>query len=158
MLSLIQTGTIPFAADVDTVALPNHLAESLWGVDASTVEVQGSCVAFTRRMFRLVSNWNVLVPFESGDLTVDIATRQVRYRVSIRELVFLGTGMVGVLTIFLLMSRNPWALLFVPCAWLWLVGVNLLIGITRFKNFVARAVATAPHEARQSNWTASFRK
>jgi hypothetical protein len=38
---------------------------------ASTVVIEGSHIAFTGGMFRLITNWNVLVPFGYGDLTVD---------------------------------------------------------------------------------------
>lgn len=156
--SLTLTGTLHLNSDVDLTALPNHLAECLWSVNASTVEIQGNSVAFTRRMFRLVSNWNVLVPFESGDFTIDAYTHQIRYRVSIRELVLLGTAMVGLMTVFVLMSPNRQALLFMPLMWLWLVGGNLAIGIFRFKSFVGRAVGTAPHVTQQSTWTHSWQK
>ena len=90
--SLTLTGNLSFDAKIDPAALPSHLANCLWSVKASTVEIQGDSVVFTRRMFRFVSNWNVLVPFESGDLTIDAGSHQVHYRVSIRELVLLGTG------------------------------------------------------------------
>jgi len=151
--SLTRTGSLPFDNDVDPTALLNHLADCLWKVAASTVEIQGNRVAFTRRMFRLVSNWNVLVPFERGDLTVDVDTREVRYCVSIRELVLFGTGLVGLLTVLLLASRPPQPLWALPIMWLWLVGGNLSIGIFRFKRFVARAIRTAPHGAPNSTWT-----
>ncbi|MGD0509987.1 MAG: hypothetical protein ABSA27_19465 [Terriglobales bacterium] len=138
---------------MDPTSLLNHLAECLWKVAASTVEIQGNRVLFTRRMLRLVSNWNVLVPFERGDLTVDADTREVRYCVSIRELVLWVTGMLVVATIIILKSSAWQALLFVPLMWLWLVGGNLSLGIFRFKRFVARAIRTAPHGALNSTWT-----
>ena len=152
--SLTRTGSLPFDNDVDPTALLNHLADSLWKVAASTVEIQGNRVVFTRRMFRLVSNWNVLVPFERGDLTVDADTREVRYSVSIRELVMFGTGMVALMAILATVSGAPKPiLLFMPFMWLWLVGGNLGIGIFRFKSFVARAIKTTPHGAPTSTWT-----
>jgi hypothetical protein len=151
--SLTRTGSLPFDNDVDPTSLLNHLAECLWKVAASTVEIQGNRVLFTRRMLRLVSNWNVLVPFERGDLTVDADTREVRYCVSIRELVLWVTGMLVVSTIIILKSSAWQALLFVPLMWLWLVGGNLSLGIFRFKRFVARAIRTAPHGALNSTWT-----
>lgn len=157
--SLARTGSLPFDNDVDPTALLNHLADCLWKVSASTVEIQGNRVVFTRRMFRLVSNWNVLVPFERGDLTVDADTREVRYCVSIRELVLLGTGMVALMATFVLASGAPKPLLlFMPFMWLWLVGGNLGIGLFRFKNFVARAITTAPHSIPTSAWTHRWQK
>ena len=152
--SLTRTGSLPFGNDVDPTALPNHLADCFWKVAASTVEIHGNRVVFTRRMFRLVSNWNVLAPFERGDLTVNADTREVRYCVSIRELVLLGTGMVALMAIFAMASHAPKPiLLFMPLMWLWLVGGNLGIGLFRFKSFVARSIATAPHAAPSSTWT-----
>ena len=74
--SLTLTGNLPFDAELDPIALVNHLASCLWNVNATTVDIHGNRVVFTRRMFRLVSNWNVLVPFERGDLTVDPDNRQ----------------------------------------------------------------------------------
>jgi len=109
-------------------------------------------------MFRFVSNWNVLVPFESGDLTIDAGSRQVHYRVRIRELVLLGTGMVGLMTVFLLASPSHPPLLLMPLMWLWIVGANLAIGIFRFKRFVGHALGTAPHLTGQSAWTHSWQK
>lgn len=156
--SLTLTGALSFDAEIDPAALPDHLANCLWSVKASTVEIQGNSVVFTRRMFRFVSNWNVLVPFESGYLTIDAYSRQVHYRVSIRELVLLGTGMVGLMTAFLLASPTHPPLLLMPLMWLWLVGANLAIGIFRFKRFVDRALGTAPHLTRQSAWTHSWEK
>ena len=149
--SLTRTGIIPFDSDLDPAALPRHLADSLEQADASTVEIQGNCVAFTAGVFRLVGNWNVLVPFGSGDLTVNADFRQVRYRVSIRQLVLIGTTFVGIMSVFIVMSHVWQPLLFVPLMWLWLVGANVAIGISRFERFVGRAIATAPHLTPQSS-------
>lgn len=153
---LTLTGNLSFDAETDAGALPNHLANCLWSVKASRVEILGNRVEFSRRMFRFVSNWNVLVPFESGDLTIDADSRQIHYRVNFRELVLAGTGMVGVMTVFLWTSPAP-LLLIVPFMWLWLVGANLAIGIFRFKQFIGRAVGTAPHLTQQSDrWVHNF--
>jgi hypothetical protein len=146
---------LSFDAEIDPTALANHLANCLRSVKASTVEILGNRVVFTGGIFRLVSNWNVLVPFGSGDLTIDADSRQVHYCVSFRELALLGTAMVGLATVFILASPNRLPLLFVPLMWLWLVGGNVALGIFRFKRFVGRALATAPHLTRQPAWTHS---
>jgi hypothetical protein len=145
MFSLVRTGTLSLDADIDVSALPTHLAECLRGVDAKKVEIQGNCVAFRGGMFRLVGKWNVLVPFESGDLTVEASGCQIRYRLSVRQLVVFGTGAVVIMTLLILKSSMWQPLLLVPLMWLWIVGGNLAIGIARFKNFIRRAAATAPH-------------
>ena len=116
-------------------------------------------MTFTRRMFRFVGSWNVLVPFESGDLIVDADARQIRYSLSIRQLVLFGTATVAVMSAFMLMSPVWQPLLFMPVMWLWLVGGNVAIGIYRFERFVGRAVASAPRLKQQSaRWVHSFPK
>lgn len=151
VFSLTRTGSLPFDAEVDVASLPNHLAGRLRAVKASTVEIEGNRVVFTRRMFRLVSNWNVLVPFESGDLTVDPYKRLVTYRVSIRELVFFGTGVVLVMTLIMAKLSAWQPILFMPLMWLWLVVGNLLIGVFQFKGFLARAISNAPCSVTQTS-------
>jgi len=83
----MHTGDVSFDDEVDLLVLPTHLAACLRDVKARAVEIEGNHIAFTGGMFRLVSNWNVLVPFGYGDLTVDASTRQVHYRLSSRQLV-----------------------------------------------------------------------
>jgi len=76
--------------------------------------------------------------------------RQVLYRVSIRRLVYVSTAMVGVMTVFILMSHIWQPMLLIPIMWLWFVGGNLAIGIPRFEHFIDRAIASAPHYIRSS--------
>ena len=141
---LSLAGRRPFKSD--TTRLPSHLADCLRNVQASTVEIQGDRVVFTRRMSRFVSNWNVLAPFESGELTID--GREVRYGINFRQLILLGTMMVGVATIFMLNTPVHPPLFLLPLMWLWLVGVNLLIGIIRFERFLDRALTSASPTSR----------
>jgi hypothetical protein len=150
MLSRTRTGTLSFDGEIDSTALPAHLADSLRDAHASTVETQGNCVTFTRRMFRFLGNWNVLVPFETGNLIVDADARQIRYSLSIRQLVLFGTATVAVMSAFMLMSPVWQPLLAMPVIWLWLVGANAAIGIYRFEMFVSRTVASAPRLTQQS--------
>jgi hypothetical protein len=158
MFPLVRTGTLPLDTDIDAASLPIHLAECLRCVDARKVEIQGNCVAFEGGMFRLVGNWNVLVPFESGDLRVEASSCQIRYTLSIRQLVLFGTGAVVIMS-FIILKMSMWQpLLVLPLMWLWLVGVNLAIGIARFKNFLRRASATAPHLARKAPWNLTWRE
>jgi hypothetical protein len=150
MFSFTHTGAASFNPEVDLPALPLHLADCLRSVHARSVETEGNRVAFTGGLFRLVSNWNVLVPFGFGDLTVHIDAREVRYRLSFRQLVFAGTALVGLIaafavSAFLASGSSSWQpLLFIPLLWIWLVVVNLTIAIPRFKDFVRRAIETAP--------------
>lgn len=149
MLSFTRSGTLYMGADIDVAGLPTHLADRLDQASASTVDVQGQRVMFTAGMFRPVTNWNVLVPFDSGVITVDATARQVLYEVSCRRLVLLGTGMVCLMTVFILLSPARQLILAIPIMWLWLVGGNLVLGTIRFESFLGRAIASAPQISRQ---------
>jgi hypothetical protein len=150
MLSSTRSGILYMGADIDVAGLLTHLADRLDQASASTVDVQGQRVMFTAGMLRLVTNWNVLVPFDSGVITVDAAARQVLYEVSCRRLILLGTGMVCLMTVFILFARVWGAILAMPIMWLWLVGGNIVLGKLRFEGFLGRAIASAPHICRPS--------
>lgn len=148
MLALTKTQTVSFDQEVDSASLPEHLALCLRSVDADTVEVMGNRVTFTGGMFRLVWNWNVLVPFGSGDLTVDSDTCEVRYTLSFRQLVLVATAMTAVMAAFVLALsglREALGVAFaLPLMWFFVVFGNLALGFARFQSFVSRAIATAP--------------
>jgi|KBSMisStandDraft_5_1062788.scaffolds.fasta_scaffold492285_2 hypothetical protein len=140
------TGRLQVKVEVDTTALPSHLADCLRDVHASTVEIVGNRVTFTGRYHRFMSNWSVLVPFDSGELTIE--GYELRFQVNFRQMVLIGTVMVGLMPV---LWRNnlvhPLPLFVFPLAWLWLVGGNLLVGILRFKRFLHRALMSAsPHQ------------
>ena len=144
--------TVYFDVNIDLIALPAHLADCLRRLDARAVEVVKNRVSFTGGFFRLVNNWNVLVPFGFGDLTIDSNARHITYRLSFRQLVIYATVGVAIIAGFILYASyaSPsWgAVLLIPGMWIWLVGGNLFIGIRRFENFLRRAIATAPRLTR----------
>ena len=148
----MHTGDVPFDDGVDLTVLPTHLAKCLRDVRAHAIEIEGSHIAFAGSVFRLVSKWNVLVPFGYGDLTVDAITRQVHYRLSSRQLVIPATVVSVGLAVFAIVgmtgSRDwPWQpILAIPLIWVWIVGGNLAIGLWRFQRFLRRAVSTAPRQ------------
>ena len=142
---LTYSGSVDFDSAIDSAALPMHLRDCLLQEHASSVELRGNRVEFTAGLFRMVGSWNVLVPFGSGDLTVDPEHRQVRYSLSARQFVLLGTVMVSLISGFMLFgTRSLTSLAFIPFMLLWLVGGNLVIGVPRFHNFVRRALSSAP--------------
>lgn len=111
--------------------LPTHLADCLRGVKAHAIEIEGNHIAFTGGMFRWLSNWNVLVPFGYGDLTVDASTRQVHYRLSSRQLVIPVTVLTIVLAIFGIVQMTA------PRSWPWqlILAIPLLLGMARRRQF-----------------------
>ena len=148
MLSLSKTETVSFDREVDTAVLPEHLAMCLRGVEAEDVHIVANRVTFRGGVFRMVWNWNVLVPFGFGDLMVDSDNCEVRYTLSYRQLVVFATGVVTVMLVFvsvLSAFRNLGILLVLLLMWFFMVFGNLGIGFARFRSFVDRALASAPH-------------
>jgi len=141
----MYTRAIGFNGDVDAAMLPAHIADGLRRMDARAVEVNENHVSFTGGIFRLVGNWNVLVPFGFGDLTVDSDAHHIRYRVSFRQLVIGTTVIVGIMGGFIWYESRSWqGLLFIAVGWMWIVGGNCALGISRFESFLRRVIATAP--------------
>ena len=139
-----RTGSLQFGDDLDSFGLPAHFAGVLQKVDAREVKVYGDRVEFKGGIFRLVSSWNILVPFGSGIVTIRPELRQVTYQVSCLQLVCVATVAVVIMSLFILSSVGWQPLLVIPIAWLWLVAGNLLIGIPRFERFIRRALADVP--------------
>jgi hypothetical protein len=144
MTAFTRTGRLQFGDDLNPSALPAYFASVLRKVNAREVKVYGDRVEFNGGIFRLVSSWNVLVPFGSGIVTIHPDIRQVQYQVSCLQLVFVVTVAVGIMSLFILSSAGWQPLLVIPIAWLWLVGGNLMIGIPRFERFIRRALADIP--------------
>jgi hypothetical protein len=142
----MYTRVLNIGNEVDSAALPLHLADCLRGVHARDVTTEANQVRFTGGIFRFVNSSNILVPFGYGDVTIDANRRLVQYRLSFRQL------MIVVLAVTLLVpisaaieSRDYGFLPAIPLFWLFLVGANLAIGLGRFESFLQRAIETAPH-------------
>jgi len=148
MSFLITTGTETFNLSVDPSLLPAHLAVCLRSVDAEVVEVLGNRVIFKPGAFLLVSNWNVLVPFDSGEFTVDASAREIRYSLRFRQLVVFTAISLCCMAAFLLLVSHPksqfGALLALPFLGFIMIFGNLAIGLERFRGFVRRAIGSAP--------------
>jgi hypothetical protein len=141
----MYSGTISFGVGIDPQSLPAHLASCLRRVEARRVTIEDNRVTFRAGVFRLVGSWNALVAFGFGDLTVDSSARQVRYRLSFRQLVVIATLLVGLMAASILHTLpSHQSLWFVPFAWASLVGMNLAIGIPRFETFIRQSISTAP--------------
>jgi len=135
------------------VALADRLIETfgreLRRLSPSELNVSGGTVSFRAGVFRLVSNWNLLVPISRGEIVVAPANDgvSVRYTISFRQLVTVATIMIVIMMVMICSSEGSQAL---PLAvfggsimWLWLVGMNLAIAIPRFRRFVRKCVESA---------------
>src|ERR1700688_844562 len=95
MPMLMKSGKVDFDHEIAPSLLPALLAKCLRSVDADAVEITNNRVTFKGGVFRFVTNWNVLVSFGFGDVTVDSETREVAYGLSYQQLVIFYATIVG---------------------------------------------------------------
>lgn len=139
------SGCIPLDLITDLARLPAHLATCLQGVSARSVQITGHQVSLKGGILRMVDNWNLLVPFGSGAVSVDPIHRRLCYQLDARQLLVFASAL-PVLLVFVAVANGGSAemLLAALVIWLWLVGGNLLIGIPRFRRFLRKTLTSAP--------------
>ena len=149
MPMLMKSGKVDFDHEIDASLLPAHLAKCLRSVDADAVEITNNRVTFKGGVFRFVTNWNVLVSFGFGDVTVDSETREVAYGLSYQQLVIFYATIVGLSAGLILAFGGIRGLPKVILTLLLFVSVagfmNLALRISDFERFLRRSIATAPH-------------
>lgn len=145
----MYTRTVSLSCEVDQRMLPAHLADCLRQINARTVKIDKDLVSFTGGVFGAGGRGDILIPFGFGDLTIDSNSRQLRYRLSFRQL-FIGTTVLVAFIVGLTSYWYRWwdGLIVGIIGWVWLVGLNLFIGLPRFRKFVHSAIETAPHTNR----------
>jgi hypothetical protein len=103
-------------------------------------------IMFRAGIFRLVSGWNILLPFSSGRIDVqdNRDSIHIKYKLSTLELLI---GVTLMMIVFLAtashknfnftMTQRMWLLVF---GWIWLFGMNYMIGLVRFPRWLRRGL------------------
>ena len=111
---------------------------------AGTVAREGPKLTFEVPFFRLVSNLNLLVAIDKGEISVrfDERTLTVVYGVSFKRMLVVVTLMVLCLGGFMASQGLPWlgAGALVVGSWLWLFGMNVIIFLLRFRFWIKQTV------------------
>ena len=133
--------SVQLPPQVDESHLLRHVATCLQHVEARNICVNNDSVVFTGGVFRMVTTWNVLVPFDRGEFAVSADSRTLSYRLSYRHLLLISTVMVVWVGMFMFVSHLPVPfLLLLPLMWGWLFGANLALGKNRFDRFARRSL------------------
>jgi hypothetical protein len=110
----------------------------LQNTKASTIAIHENRIDFTVHFFQLVSNWNLLVPIDSGSIVFRERDHMidVEYDISFRRWFFIVTGTVLIVLVLVLLfavdPRGGVSVLFLTLAWLFLLGSNYFIAALRF--------------------------
>jgi hypothetical protein len=148
---LTISGSLDFADGVDPADLLSHLADCMRAVKGRDVAIEGDTVSFRGGFFRFMvdrQEGNLLNAFGHGDLTVDSARRQVRYRLSVRQLVGINTVVWGFVAIMMLRTPEAPAPIGPVLLWIVIVGGTTLHGLFRFRSFLRKVLDAAPVSAR----------
>ncbi len=132
-----------------------RLQDLLSEAKASEVFVDGDTVGFTNRFIRMVSSWNILVPFDSGRFAVVPGADglEVRYLLSTRRLLRAITMMLGGFGAIMVavtivtdiadasgaseVAQDGLGAAALPAIlWLWVFGLNYLIARTRMPSWL----------------------
>lgn len=107
------------------------------------VEQKDDKIEFSAGIFRLVMNWNLLVPITSGTIVFRENESCLEYSLSFMELIVFGIIATLFMIIFPLANGAPKEILFIApiLVWGWLVGMNFLFGILRFSSFIKKCIA-----------------
>jgi len=122
--------------------LTRALKSGLERAQASQVTCAGNAVLFRVSLFRLVSNWNLLVPVNGGVVEIHAgAPGIVQFRFSCVRMLMLVSVVALVVAAFIPQREPLWVRLGAPfVVWLWFVGQNFLIASFRLPAFVRRAM------------------
>ncbi len=147
MRNLSITGEVPFDGPVDPSALQAHLVDNLREVHAKDIRIENRRIGFTGGYFRLVTTWNLLVPFGFGSLTVDSERRQVSYSLSYRQQAISNALIILLLEILFAALNTSTPLtttLGLPLVVLFASLLNVVRGRARFERFLRRAITSCP--------------
>ncbi len=132
----------------------SHIEQMLGDAKAKSTSLGGGKVEFIGGFFRAVGNWNILVPFGSGQVWAEMEGADVlvvRYRLSTVQLFVTITGALAALAIFLLFASGFAGLAtmfpFFAIGWAWLFGANYVTGLIRFPSWLRRGILEIPELA-----------
>ena len=130
---------------IDDSILAKEIVKNLEKVRARNIEIIGNRITFTGGLFRFVTNWNILVPITRGEIRIDRTNQCVQYTLNFSQLIIIGTIMVIAAGIFAISNGAPASFLLftLPFIWIWLVGMNLIIGIPRFNALIRSIIKSA---------------
>ena len=140
-ISIVGEFDISMKESEDVNSVLNKIEKGLDTVRATSIVRTANKVTFRGGIFRLVTNWNILVPVGYGVIGVQPGNPgSVTYKFSCLEMLVTTTIMVVLMGVFILSSIPISAFsIFAPIfMWLWLFGMNYLIAMLRLPVFVKK--------------------
>ena len=133
--------------------IADMLDEAMAGSSAAdNVRIEGNTVHFYAAWFALRWNWNFLAPFDKGQIIVELHRNAIaiRYTLSTVNMLLLITSVLAAIGAFVVWGK-PDILKevrtiapYLGLGWLWLFGMNYLIGMIRAPLWLRRGLRKDP--------------
>ncbi|HKP48122.1 MAG TPA: hypothetical protein VJT50_16090 [Pyrinomonadaceae bacterium] len=126
----------------------SRAARALDAWHARNITIAANRISFTGGIFRLVTNLNPLVPISSGHIEITQTDDEfvVFYEISFAEMLVIDSVMFLLFAGYILFSPNAPAMpvgalvIFSVLGWLFLFGLNWLLGVVQFSSLVKSMV------------------
>lgn len=117
----------------------------------SRISIIDNSIQFKAGMFRGVTNWNLLVTITSGIINFDEESSSLVYKLSFKQLILFGIFASISFGLFSLSNNAASSIvsmfiMFQLMVWLWLVGMNFLICVMRFRSFIEKCIKKSGYE------------
>ncbi len=126
--------------------LANEIIKALKEARVKEVQITDTRITFSTGVYRSVLTWwSDLAPITRGEIQIYAEDHYVRYSLSFSQVIIVVYLMVAAMGTAMIAAGAPVPILclVLPIMWLWLVGMNLIIGIARFRNFIKRTIRHA---------------
>jgi hypothetical protein len=115
-----------------------RLQSAVSAMHARNIERLPNGLSFRGGLFRVVSSWNILIPFDNCEISV--APNRIYYDFSMRELLVATTLMMAGMWALMHFSASPAPLtaqIVAPViGWIWIFGMNVVTGERRIRRFL----------------------
>ena len=126
--------------------LANEIIKALKEAPAKDVQITDTRITFSTGVSGSVLIWwSTLAPITRGEIQIDAEDHCIRYSLSFSQTLIIVSLMVAAMGIAMIAAGAPvpYSCFLLPFMWLWLVGMSLIIGIARFRNFIKRTIRHA---------------
>ena len=126
--------------------LANEIIKALKEARVKDVQITDTRITFSTGVYRSVLTWwSDLAPITRGEIQIYAEDHCIRYSLSFSQVIIVVSLMVAAMGTAMIAAGAPvpMSCFVLPIVWLWLVGMNLIIGIARFRNFIKRTIRHA---------------
>ena len=144
MFRLVCDGVMDLPPGFDETEILAHIAQAFWHANARDVQISRGSVCFTTSLFGVMNGleYSVLVPFESGELSVDLLSHQLCYHVSFRRYFVATTLVMALGGVLSWLKSDDRTLVLTAGVFFWISSIasSAVWGNWRFRRYLVRSI------------------